>query len=1121
MGKEPTSNAVLADFPAELQGQAAAALETERLSVEKGIDAWKKIVAAAPTAWAPRRELARVYRRAERWKACVEVLKEAVEKATWPTPEAKVPVLLEMVELYRDRLKLDVMVVEAYNRILTLQPSNIEVMDALAAQYEVIPRWPELIAVLRKKAAIVGSAAAKIALHLRVANLYLEKFSNQAEAIKAFEAILEIDRGNAEALTFLKQMYEKRRDWDRLVAVLRQEIGRVADPAERGRRWAEVAKLATEKLKKAAVSIELWGKVLEVNDSDAEALAELEKLYEREKRWEELAAVLEKQAALADDPVKRGVVLSKLATVYTEKLQKLDLAVAAWKTLLDAEPDNRRAQDALRKLYLQNKDWDALEGFYSVQGKWDEFARVLERQAETETDAARVGLWNKIAVLYRDRLSKPDKAQKAFERALFFDHHNLAAAEALIPMYEKARDAKRLAEVLQVQLEHTKDPAERQERMLRVAQILESDAGDKPLALKVALRALSENPREEWAREYAERLAGDTSNWALLVEVYEAVLPSLRGPEALPFLATVARAYEKELANTEAAIARNRRILEIVDRDEQAVLALERLYIATGQHDQLLAIYDKKLALAGSEEEKREVRLQLAALYEEQVHDADKAIELYKDILRTSKEDAQALRALDRLYRGTGNWKELARIIARELKLPNDDPSTAELKFRLGEVSEKYLNSPGVAVGAYQEALALDATHAGARAALEVYLENDRYQTSAVGALEPIYEAGHEVERLLQVQRIKLAREKDAAARVALLLRIGALEGEAGRAQQAYQAYAEAFSISPESAEARAALEALADRMGKWRELVDLYSEAQTARKLAPGLEREILLVIAVACDEKLNQSDKAVEYFRLAQETEPEDASALEALERLYTRTERWSDLVDILRKKAELVRSSDEREQIHARIATIWEEAIGNPDEAIAAWKEALGDNSGSLTALRALDRLFVQKGLDLDLADNLQRQLELASDEDEQVRLLSRLGQLRERKLHDVTAAVETYRRLLDLEPGHEDTVAALERLLDHPDHDLVLAEILDPVYRTRSDFGNLVRVLEIQARHTLDMRRKIDLLHEIATACEDGLDDPARAYEALGRALAEDPLDPETTRRLERLAKALGR
>ncbi len=104
----------------------------------------------------------------------------------------------------------------------------------------------------------------------------------------------------------------------------------------------------------------------------------------------------------------------------------------------------------------------------------------------------------------------------------------------------------------------------------------------------------------------------------------------------------------------------------------------------------------------------------------------------------------------------------MVKIIARQLKLPNDDPSAAELKFRLGEVSEKHLKSPGVAVEAYQEALALDATHAGARAALETYLDDSQHQMSAVAALEPIYEAGHEVERLLQVQRIKLARETDA-----------------------------------------------------------------------------------------------------------------------------------------------------------------------------------------------------------------------------------------------------------------------------------------------------------------------------------------------------------------------
>ena len=123
-------------------------------------------------------------------------------------------------------------------------------------------RWPDLISLLRKKAAVVEAAEEKVALHLRVANLFLEKFSNQAEAIKAYETMLELDPDNSEALAFLKQMYEKRRDWEKLIAVNQREIDKLTDPGERKARRIEVAKLASEKLKKAAVSIELWQKVL-------------------------------------------------------------------------------------------------------------------------------------------------------------------------------------------------------------------------------------------------------------------------------------------------------------------------------------------------------------------------------------------------------------------------------------------------------------------------------------------------------------------------------------------------------------------------------------------------------------------------------------------------------------------------------------------------------------------------------------------------------------------------------------------------------------------------------------------------------------------------------------------
>ena len=219
---------------------------------------------------------------------------------------------------------------------------------------------------------------------------------------------------------------------------------------------------------------------------------------------------------------------------------------------------------------------------------------------------------------------------------------------------------------------------------------------------------------------------------------------------------------------------------------------------------------------------------------------------------------------------------------------------------------------------------------------------------------------------------------------------------------------------------AREALENLANILDNWQPLVALYEKALSAKgkeRLPSALERELLLVVAVAYDEKLAQSDRAVEYFRRAQSIQPEDASALVALERLYTRTERWSDLVDTLLKKAQLVTDAAEREEIRIRTARVWEEMLGNAEQAIVAWNVVLQDNPGNVQALRALDRLYLTRGEFRELADNLQRQLKLVADDPaETVLLLGRLGALREQHLGQLGAAVDTYAKILQIEPEH---------------------------------------------------------------------------------------------------------
>ena len=62
---------------------------------------------------------------------------------------------------------------------------------------------------------------------------------------------------------------------------------------------------------------------------------------------------------------------------------------------------------------------------------------------------------------------------RAYEKVLTLDGKNLTAAEALIPLYEAAKDAKKLAGVLEIQLGHTADVDTRVERMRRLAELSE------------------------------------------------------------------------------------------------------------------------------------------------------------------------------------------------------------------------------------------------------------------------------------------------------------------------------------------------------------------------------------------------------------------------------------------------------------------------------------------------------------------------------------------------------------------------------------------------------------------------------------------------------------------------
>ncbi len=1109
------------ELPSDVEASLRSAQGAEKSGPDKAIEAYRKIVQANPKLLTPRRELVRVLVGAERWNAAVDALKEAEKTASSTGDKARF--LRQLVEVYR-RVNNDAMVAGTLSQLADIKANDLGVLDELGAQYESMKRWPDLVKTLQRKASMVDHAG-KVAVNLRIAELYIERFSNQAEAIKSFEAVLALDPDNEKAIAHLRDVYQKRRDWEKLIQLRERDIDREKNPATRAQMVLEVADLAATKLKKPEVCVYWWERVLNEDGGNEQAITELEKLYERNKDWAKLADMCSRRADIAPDSKKRVEALQKLGLLYTEKVQDNDRAIDAWQRLLAIEPDHRRAQDAIKKLFVTKGAWDELEEFYRGADKVEEYIRVLERQVDApEVEAKeRLRLALKIATLYQTELDKAEKAMRAYEKALSIDENCLTAAEALIPLYEGGRDAKKLIRVLEIQLDQTEDPDRRLERIEKLAEHSEEKLKDRQAAFDWWRKAHAENWQAEHIRTQLERLAGQTGKWSELVSAYqESARKFADSAEALPLYAVIARVLEKELGDIEQAIAVNQKILELSENDEEAVNALERLFIGQQRFAELQAIYERKLELTLDADKRREIQFRVGNLYEEELHDEDKAVATYQSILDDNPDDIGALAALDRLYVKNKKWKPLVDLLTRQIDLASSHESEqfADLKYRLGKLREEHLGDPAGAISAYQEILETQSSYAPAIAALERYLDEDKHKLAVSDILEPIYRQSEQWAKLVPIYEIQVDADERAADRGQLLLTLGELHAlRLGDADRAFAAYARAFDENPDSEVAKAQLEELSDLVDRGQErLVDLYVAAIDKTDLDPELRHELSVKVATAYQGPLGNTAQAVKYFERALELQPEDRRTLNALETIFTSEERFENLLKILRRKAELSLEPAERMAILQRVAAIHEDMLGKPEDAISTYNEILEHDGDSREALRALDRLHQGAGRWNDLAENLARQLVLTTRDAERVDLLVRLADLRETKLNEIAAAIDIYRQVLEI-MADTRAVGALERLIQLPEHELAVAQILEPVYQTTDDWQSSVVVYEIMARHALDPERKIELLHWIAELYERHGRDGEAAFGSYGRALREDPRSEATQAQLHRLAQQL--
>lgn len=1093
-------------------------------NVPRALDAWTRAVKASETAIGPRVALARMYKNASRWNQYVDMLNDISKRLPDDMIEEKVRLLHISIPILRDQMKLIPKVIDAYKKILTITPQDEEAFLALVEIISGMARWPDLVKLYQERLEAEVDTARKAQLQIEIARLYNDKLHNKREAAKSYEALLELDPSNDEAFSSLKKMYEETRDYESLIKLHQRELDLISDSRERAEKTLEIARMATTRVKKPELLLALWEDVLAADPECIEALENLEQLYEREKNWDKMVEIDRKLLELVADPTRQAAVCLKLASTLQDKMNNVAESVDVWRQLLELEPDNRRAQDALKKLLVELEKYDELEDLFRQWSKLEEFIRITSKQVESENNAVKkIDLLFREARIWRIDLSKSDRAMKALEKILEVDPDNLQAAESLIELYEEIQAFKKLPQVLEIRIRHTEDEIQRRERMEELARIYEEHIKDREHAFVWYLEAFKVGPDLAHLRETCERLAGAVNGWEKLVEAYESVCESVQDASVqLPLLLVVASAWENQLKNPDHALTVNLKILEIDDANEAALDALERLYQQKQEWQKLLEVYQKKIDLAADDTMRRDLYWKLADIYDTLMDQPDKAVNAYQEALDLIPDDVPTMQRLDQLYLRLQRWEDLSGILERQLEVVDDENARVELKFRWADVQESQLGNIDEAVEGYRQVLEWQPGHDGAREKLEKHLDsiNKEIQRKAADILEPVYKTILEFEKLVKVHEIQAATDEDPIFVLDMLITIGNLWAEnLGDNTKALDAYARAVRNSPDSDEARRAFERVAEIEDRWDMVLETYEAILKREELGDIIRHTLHVRTAEIARDQLQNIDTAIRHFQDALDLDPVNEMVLNALEILYQNTQNWEKLLDVSRRQLEQAQELERRQELRFRCGMILDQKLNRPQEATAVYEEILGEEPNRLPALHALDLLYQKLGMWTELADNLNKQLELADDVDAKSELLRRLATVQHEKLNETTLAIETWRQALELDGTDEVVIRSLETLLDIEEHALIVANILEPVYKNLGRWESLVRVHEIVLRSSFDLSEQIRLIHVIANIHDEFMEEPRKAFDDYVRAFMIDPRHADTRHQLERLAEQL--
>lgn len=841
---------------------------------------------------------------------------------------------LHLASLMEEKLQTPDVAIEHFSEAHLSRPQNLPILRRLKNLLANSKRWAPYAELIEKEICLCSLPADLLPLHKEQLRIYDQELNLLDLAIQHGEKALLIEENDLEVITRLQSLYQRKNEFEKLVAMYQREIPlQTGNPQRLIILQLSSGKLYFEKLHKLESANNSFMKVLQLAPTNTEAITALILIRTELKWWEDLIHIYEYATKISRDQTEIIAYYLKIAELWDKEFQNDAKALLSYQIVYSLDNKNYVAVNGMRKIFERQKRWgDAIE-FLNV-----------EIQLMTE-DKKRPPLYLRMGEYWEDKLNMPHQALTCYLKVMGHGFHR-ATAEKIMRIQEQVGDYQGLVEIIERDIKVTDKPDELITKILKLAHIQWKNLNYLDAAVETYSRVLKLDKKQMECINALLEIFTIQKKWKKLVQILNFKREAVTEAQDLVQVYTkLGEIFDIHLHNGNQAIRHYEQALELSPHNLDLIHIIQRLYREWGYYKKLIPIYNKEILLIQDRNRILYLYTQIGECWELRLFEDEQAIRAYEKILEIDNDQIHAVRALARLYKRYQDWDKMVvvydRLINEAMKNQNY-PEAIQFLLDLGIVYRDEINRPAEAITAFRKVVELEPAH-----------------NQALQALELLYKSLGQTKDMAKLLIQKLGCCHQDNERLELCIHLGNLyEKDLDDQDRAIEAFINALKLDSQRLDVLKALDNLYRKKKNWEELADIcIKEIELTTDLAE--KAELCYQLGLIKRDRFHQHEEAKQLFLQAIEYLPNMRMALKALTGLAIIVEDWTQAVKYINQEISHIQEPSEKVEALTDLGTLYQNKLKLIQKAKEIFQMALDIDPQSIIAIEAMANIhFSQK-------------------------------------------------------------------------------------------------------------------------------------------------------------------